>query len=184
MSKSDIVERLRSGAAHQTLVTTGLVNQAADEITRLRAEVERLRVENIQMQAALGYGILAEDERHILPTNPFKCGTCDASKHLRAEVERLRAALDGAYNERNRLVAFLARLFPSGLKYTAIPGWDEAWHGCVYIDLPTGQASWHYHDSEAYLFDGLPPYSGDWDGHSTELKYERIARAALGDTHD
>ena len=101
-----------------------------------------------------------------------------------AEIERLRAALDSAYNERNRLVAFLARLFPSGLKYTAIPGWDEAWHGCVYIDLPTGQASWHYHDREAYLFDGLPPYSGDWDGHSTELKYERIARAALKEDGD
>ena len=62
-------------------------------ITALRAEVERLRVENIQMQAALGYGILAEDERHILPSNPFKCGTCDASKRLRAENERLMAAL-------------------------------------------------------------------------------------------
>lgn len=40
---SDIVERLRSGAAHKVLVTTGLVNQAADEITALRAENERLR---------------------------------------------------------------------------------------------------------------------------------------------
>lgn len=98
---------------------------------------------------------------------------------LRAEIERLRAALDGAYNERNRLVAFIARLLPSGLKKTAIEGWDETWHGCVYIDLPTGQASWHYHDREAHLFDGLPPYSGEWDGHSTDEKYERIARAAL-----
>lgn len=40
---SDIVGRLRSGAAHQTLVTTGLVNQAADLIADLRAENERLR---------------------------------------------------------------------------------------------------------------------------------------------
>jgi hypothetical protein len=62
-------------------------------ITALRAENERLKVESIQMRAALGYGILAEDELHILPSNPFKCGTCDASKHLRAENETLRAAL-------------------------------------------------------------------------------------------
>ena len=61
-------------------------------IDALRAEVERLRVKSIQMQAALGYGILAEDERHIIPSNPFKCGICDANKHLRAENERLRAA--------------------------------------------------------------------------------------------
>ena len=50
-----------------------LLIEAADEI-------DRLRVENIQMQAALGYAILAEDERHIIPVNPFKCGTCDARR--------------------------------------------------------------------------------------------------------
>ena len=49
-----------------------------DAITRLRAENERLRVENIQMQAALGYAICAEDERHIIPSNPYKCGVCDS----------------------------------------------------------------------------------------------------------
>lgn len=67
-----------------------------DDITALRAEIKRLRIENIQMQAALGYAIMAEDERHILPTNPYKCGTCDASSYLRAENERLRAALRDA----------------------------------------------------------------------------------------
>lgn len=49
-----------------------------DTITRLRDENERLRVQNIQMQAALGYAICAEDERHIIPSNPFKCGVCDS----------------------------------------------------------------------------------------------------------
>jgi hypothetical protein len=93
---------------------------------------------------------------------------------LEARIEKLEAARDGAYTERNRLVAFLASIHPSGVKKTAIPGWDEAWHGCVYIDLPTGQASWHFHDSEAHLFAHLPPYDGEWDGHTTEEKYERL----------
>lgn len=83
--------------------------------------------------------------------------------------------LDEAYFERNQLVALLARLFPSGIKKTTIEGWDPEWHNCVYIDLPTGQASWHYHDRETNLFCGLPPYEGEWDGHTTEEKYERIA---------
>lgn len=83
-------------------------------------------------------------------------------------------AADAAYAERNCLVALLARLYPSGIKRTAIEGWDPEWHGCVYIDLPTGQASWHYHDSETDLFDDLPPYHGEWDGHSTEEKYRRV----------
>ena len=83
-------------------------------------------------------------------------------------------AIDAVYLERNCLVALLARLYPSGIKRTAIEGWDPEWHGCVYIDLPTGQASWHYHDSETDLFDDLPPYHGEWDGHSTEEKYRRV----------
>ena len=93
-------------------------------------------------------------------------------------IEKLEAARDGAYAERNRLVAFLASIYPSGVKKTTIPDWDEAWHGCVYIDIPTGQASWHFHDSEAHLFTHLPPYDGEWDGHTTEEKYERLFLAA------
>ena len=81
---------------------------------------------------------------------------------------------DEAYTERNRVVALLATCFPAGIARTAIEGWDPAWHGCVYIDLPTGQASWHYHDRDAHLFAKLPPYAGKWDGHTTEEKYARI----------
>lgn len=54
------------------------VNQAHSIIVRMRETLEKLRVENIQMQAALGYAICAEDERHIVPSNPFKCGVCDS----------------------------------------------------------------------------------------------------------
>lgn len=85
---------------------------------------------------------------------------------------------NAAYSERNKLVALLASLYPSGIKKTAIEGWDEAWHGCVYIDFPWGQASWHYHVTEAHLFSHLPPYEGEWDGHTTEQKYEAITRFA------
>ncbi|MEN3308914.1 MAG: hypothetical protein V7603_5116 [Micromonosporaceae bacterium] len=34
----------------------------------------------------------------------------------------------------------------------------------VYLDLPTGQVSWH-----------LPAYSRTWDGHTTVEKYQRVA---------
>lgn len=85
-------------------------------------------------------------------------------------------AKNGAYLERNRLVAALATCYPAGTARTAIEGWAPEWHGCVYIDLPTGQASWHYHDSQHTLFAHLPPYAGTWDGHTTEEKYERVAR--------
>lgn len=92
-----------------------------------------------------------------------------------AEITRLRADKDAAYLERNQVVAALASIFRAGIARTDITGWEPAWHGCVYIDLPTGQASWHYHDSHAYLFAHLPPYTKPWDGHSTEEKYQRLA---------
>lgn len=92
----------------------------------------------------------------------------------RVKLDELRAQKDSAYLERNRLVAALAQCFPSGIRATAIEGWDPEWHGCVFIDLPSGQASWHYHTSHAFLFEGLPPYEKPWDGHSTEEKYARL----------
>jgi hypothetical protein len=99
-------------------------------------------------------------------------------------IEAMRARKDAAYEERNKVVAALAKLFPSGIARTNIPGWSEDWHGCVYIDLPTGQVSWHFHDSQAHLFADLPPYPGIWDGHDTDEKYRRLAalaRPAQGD---
>lgn len=96
----------------------------------------------------------------------------------RDAVADMEARKDAAYLERNQVVAALAKAFPSGVARTAIEGWSEDWHGCVYLDLPTGQASWHFHDSHAYLFAGLPAYAGEWDGHDTPEKYRRLAALA------
>ena len=40
------------------------------------------------------------------------------------------------------------------------PDWPVA-----YIELPSGQVSWH-----------VPQHARPWDGHSTQEKYQRIAR--------
>lgn len=98
---------------------------------------------------------------------------------LREENVELRERKDEAYRQRNTLVAALARLFPSGVKRTAIPGWSEDWHGCCYIDLPTGQISYHFHDSQGHLFAGLPHYEGEWDGHDKDVVEERLAGLGL-----
>lgn len=94
-------------------------------------------------------------------------------------LQRDKAAADAAYLERNRLVALLASMYPSGVARTDIPGWLPEWHGCVYIDLPTGQVSWHYHDDHAHMFANLPPYTKQWDGHTTDEKYQRVSDLAL-----
>lgn len=102
----------------------------------------------------------------------------DQLRALYEERDALEAQKENAYAERNQVVACLARMAmildcKVGLKKTAIDGWETEWHNCVYIDLPTGQVSWHYHDSHAWMFEGLPAYEGEWDGHTTEEKYER-----------
>lgn len=81
---------------------------------------------------------------------------------------------DEAYRQRNYLVAALARLYPSGITRTNIPGWSDDWHGCCFIDLPTGQISYHYHDSQAHLFARLPHYKGTWDGHDKDVCHARL----------
>jgi hypothetical protein len=96
-----------------------------------------------------------------------------------SELKRAREATDAAYTERNKCVALIARMALKlgcevALTRTAIEGWDPAWHGCLYIQLPTGQVSWHYHTREGYLFLGLPVRGAVWDGHDTPEKYRRV----------
>lgn len=98
---------------------------------------------------------------------------------LREALEKERSYKDAAYAERNKIVRLLASLYPSGIKKTEIEGWDEDWHWCVYINLPNGQASWHFHVDDLPMFKTFPPYSGEWDGHTTDEKYAKILELAL-----
>ena len=96
--------------------------------------------------------------------------------------QELKVGKDAAYLERNRCVALIARMalamgLKAGRAVTAIEGWSEDWHGCVYVELPTGQVSWHFHNSQLSMFAFLPPYNTVWDGHDTAEKCRRTANA-------
>ena len=100
--------------------------------------------------------------------------------------DHLRARKDEAFTERNRVVALLARMarelgWRAGIgTHEDKPGeaWDPEWRTIVCIDMPNRQASWHLHDRDAHLLEGLPRYEGTWDGHTTEEKYQRVAALA------
>lgn len=86
--------------------------------------------------------------------------------------------LNRLYRERACLVAHLAVLYPTVMAYndTEVPDWPV-----VYIDTPRGQLSWHINPLDLDLFDhvwkgrdGFPAY--EWDGHTTEEKYARLAQ--------
>jgi hypothetical protein len=97
-----------------------------------------------------------------------------------AEAHRLRAQKDGAYHERDMLVAALSKLFPSHLLIhpAADTSWEEGWRTIVCVHLPSGQAAWHILDSERELVAHLEgvdmPECGGWDGHTTDEKYRRL----------
>lgn len=78
------------------------------------------------------------------------------------------------YQERNKLVAFLTRCYPSYL--APAPDAEPGFEWIVFIETPEGQLSWHLHDNELAMFNHCPRQKPGawWDGHTTDQKYERL----------
>jgi hypothetical protein len=74
---------------------------------------------------------------------------------------------DAAYQERNKLLAYLSQKFPSHLTEhdPSDATWDDMWRTIVVIALPEGETSWHIHDHEIKLFEHLElkPYAKESD---------------------
>lgn len=111
-------------------------------------------------------------------------------------IAAIAQAKDGAYAERNQLVAFLSHVYPSYL--TEATDASDGWQYVIVIDLhwneptvfgdarnafgpcyarKTAQASWHVPDTELGMFRHLEVRPNAWDGHTTEEKYARLATA-------
>ena len=113
--------------------------------------------------------------------------TTQTAEAVRAEE---RKAKDQAYWERNQLVVALSKLFPAWIGYHPAEDkeWEDDWRTIVYIKIPVektffdgrerplhdGQISWHIHDDDKKYFSHLDPGIEEWDGHSTEEKYNRL----------
>lgn len=83
------------------------------------------------------------------------------------------------YTERTLLIRALAKALPTlSTKYGL--AWDKArtdtdpWRYVFFIDLPTGQVSWHIHINDLMLLEDIPAYKGTWDGHTDAEKTERL----------
>jgi hypothetical protein len=91
-------------------------------------------------------------------------------------------ALNGAYRERNAVVAALIRSNGWPAEVVMAPDTEGWW--IVYAETPTGQVSWHIAPEDMDLFRDWPVAFGShrspWDGHTTEEKYARLVR--LGST--
>lgn len=109
---------------------------------------------------------------------------------LEEENRRLMEQKDGAYSERNQTVVALAHMarlagYRVGVREHDLSDteWGDDWRAILMIELPTGQASWHFHDSERPMLAPFPPYPDEWDGHTTAEKYARL-RALSGEGED
>ena len=92
-------------------------------------------------------------------------------------LEDMRARKDAAYDERNRVVAALSKLWPSHLARhpESDATWERDWMTIVCIHSPMGQLTWHVHDSQGEHFAHLNDGENHWDGHDTIEKYRRLA---------
>lgn len=84
--------------------------------------------------------------------------------------------LQHLYAERNSCVALILRLAGAlGYRTGLLADPAEPLWPVVYVDLPTGQVSWHLPASfVAELVPELEPYAGVWDGHNSREKYRRV----------
>jgi hypothetical protein len=89
--------------------------------------------------------------------------------------------IDEVYLERNILVALLSKHYKSCIERE-----DGDWVIC-YIQLPTGQVSYHISDDQYRLhFNHLEivERNSTWDGHDTDLKNSRIVQLIESDEID
>ncbi|MEU0018014.1 hypothetical protein ABZ173_10125 [Streptomyces rochei] len=100
-------------------------------------------------------------------------------ERLTKQIRAVEAERDGAYRERAHLVALLAALTDDAVisyaRDVEEPGWQ-----IVYLTLGGHQATWHISPRDAGLFAHVERVDvedprAQWDGHTTEQKYERIA---------
>jgi len=126
----------------------------------------------------------AEAKRLYEEAEPVPFGAHEVERFVRttvdpqSEVLALQKQRNDVYEERDRLVCALSKVFPSWLARhpETDKAWDDDWRWIVFVQLPTGQATWHIQDRELPWFAHLERRTENvWDGHTTEEKYRRLA---------
>ena len=88
-------------------------------------------------------------------------------------MNKLESTPDEAYLDRNLAVQVMAKMALQLGCRVGVREREEEW-SILYIDLPTGQVSWHIPASE--LIGDFRDYEGEWDGHDLEMKRRRVIR--------
>jgi hypothetical protein len=89
--------------------------------------------------------------------------------------------IGAVYEERNCLALAFARMARAA---GWVVGWvddDDAGRDwpVLMIDTPAGQVSWHLPRLWIADYEEFGRYPGEWDGHSTPEKYQRLGRLGV-----
>jgi hypothetical protein len=87
---------------------------------------------------------------------------------LEGENGRLRSVCESTYFERDACIGLIARMATQ----MGIPA--GTLNNRVVVDLPSGQVSWDYLDSEAHLFEWLPTYAQSLQEQSVRDIYAKV----------
>ncbi|MFC8676735.1 hypothetical protein ACFUEN_29120 [Streptomyces griseorubiginosus] len=127
------------------------------------------------------------DPATIQPADPYLTSTevVSAATH-NATLQQLRqteAERDGAYRERARLVALAVGGLAEQVVVAPAPDIAEPGWQIIYATLHGRQCSWHIAPRDAGLFSHFDHVPVDdpraqWDGHTTEEKYEHLDHIA------
>lgn len=101
-------------------------------------------------------------------------------RQLRQEVKELHNQKNAAYGERTRLAGLLAALYrDSGIGIDHAVPENKDFRKVIFINLPTGQISFHCSDRDYQYLLQLPKYKGSYDGHDKQAVLTRIHQAML-----
>lgn len=112
---------------------------------------------------------------------------------LEKENERLRKVRKSANVERDACVGLIAQMatvlgIPAGIgKYEMIEPLENGesvtqLQNRVIVELPSGQVSWDYLDSEGHLFEALPHYAGSVENQTLQQNYIKVMNPGFQQT--
>jgi len=134
-------------------------NATQEEVIKLVSEVKRLRQYTLDYNASISQKIDTIEENMLL---------------LEAENQRLLFAKGIVYVERDACIGLIAQLaMGHGFRAGTAPG------NKVVVDLPSGQVSWEFNETEAHLFSELPPYPNLVEELPIEETYRRVMNPGL-----
>jgi hypothetical protein len=106
------------------------------------------------------------------------------------DINRLTTERNGAYRERAHLLAWLAALHGPNAVLAPAPDIDDedGWH-LLFLTVAGRQLSWHIAPHDVELFNHVERVNftdprAQWDGHTTDEKYQRIRTMPWGEMRD